>query len=449
MASSIQLKTAVPGPKSKALTAERDQWIARGVSKLTSIYVSRARGAVLEDVDGNSFLDFASGIGVTNLGHLAEPVISAMQEQMSKFLHTSFNVAPYEGAVKLAEKLAKLTPGKFAKKVFFANSGAEAVENAIKIARAHTKRQAVVCFEHAFHGRTYMAMSLTAKVKPYRIGFDPFCGEVYRTPFPYAYRAVGTGASVTAADIERVANECFARFEEMVNLQIAPEKLAAVIIEPVLGEGGFIAVPPTFIKKVREFCTTHGIVLIADEIQSGFGRTGTVFACEQLGIEPDLMTLAKGMGGGLPISAIVGKAEIMDAPVEGSIGGTYGGNPLSCAASLAVIDMLQDGKILSNAQQLGERLKARLDTWKNKYEFIGDVRGLGPMLAVEFVKTKMGKEPNKEMCTKLIKHSLENGVILLSAGSYGNAIRFLMPLTMSFEQLEEGLNVIEDGLKSL
>jgi 4-aminobutyrate aminotransferase / (S)-3-amino-2-methylpropionate transaminase / 5-aminovalerate transaminase len=444
-------KTEIPGPNSKKLVAERDQLIARGVSKIHPIFTAKAKGATLEDVDGNVFLDFSCGIGVTNIGHSTDIVKKAINEQTEKFLHTSFNVAPYEIALTLAKKLIEITPGKFPKKIFFANSGAEVVENAIKIARAYTKRQAIICFDHAFHGRTYMAMSLTSKANPYRYGFDPFCGEVYRAGFPYTYRATGTGAIVTEADRERVANEAFAKLEEMINYQITPEKCAAIIMEPVLGEGGFLPVPVSFFKKVRELCTKHGIVLIADEIQSGFGRTGSMFACssDQLNIEPDMMTMAKGLGGGLPISALMGRAEIMDAAVVGSIGGTYGGNPLSCATALAVINEFQTGKTLSHAKELGKKIEARLMSWREKYEVVGDVRGLGPMLAFELVKDKKSKEPHKEACGKLAKYCLENGVIILTAGSFANTVRLLMPLNTTFEQLEEGMNVIEAGIKTL
>lgn len=447
----ILKKTEIPGPKSKALMAEREKYISRGVTKIHPIFTAKAKGACLEDVDGNIFLDFGCGIGVTNLGHSSDPVLCAIKDQAGLFLHTSFNVAPYEGALTLAKKLTEITPGNFPKKVFFANSGAEAVENAIKIARAFTKRQAIVCFEHAFHGRTYMAMSLTAKVKPYRYGFDPFCPEVYRAPFPYAYRSSATGIKVTNTDKHRVADECFAKFEEIMNLQISPDKCAAVIIEPVLGEGGFLPAPLSFLKRIREFCTKNGILLIADEIQSGFGRTGSMFACseDQLNIEPDIMTLAKGLGGGLPISAVVGRAEIMDAPVEGSIGGTYGGNPLACSTALAVIKEFQEGPTLKHAKALGEKILSRLNQWQEQFEVVGDVRGLGPMLAFELVKDKKSKEPNKDGCGKLAKYCLENGVIILTAGSFGNSVRLLMPLNTSFEQLDEGLAVMEAGLKTL
>ena len=431
----IELKTKVPGPNSRALMERRYQHVARGLFHVSPVFAARAAGSFIEDVDGNLLLDFASGIGVINVGHCADGVVSAVCDQSKKNLHLAFNVTPYESYVELAQRLNAVTPGAFPKKTFLANSGAEAVENAIKIARAYTGRQAVICFDH---GRTYMAMTLTAKQK-YKVGFAPFNPEVYRAPFPYAYRwPSGSDAAV---------RECFAQFVELATSRLATNEIAAVIIEPVLGEGGFVPVPSEFFAKLREFCTAHKIVLIADEIQTGFGRTGTLFACEQLGVVPDLMTVAKGLGGGLPISAVVGRAEMMDAPVEGAIGGTYGGNPLACASALAVLQMMEDRAFLTRARGLGERLADRMSAWKSKYDFIGDVRGLGPMRAMEFVKPD--RAPDAERVKKLIQYSYENGLILMSAGTYGNVVRFLMPLTMSETELNMGLDVVEAGLKTL
>jgi 4-aminobutyrate aminotransferase/(S)-3-amino-2-methylpropionate transaminase len=440
---SIQLKTAIPGPKSQALMKERQTHVARGPFHTAPVFVARAHGALLEDADGNTFIDFAGGIGVVNTGHCAESVVKAVQEQVGKLVHGSFNVTPYESYIRLCEKLNRATPGKHAKKSFLANSGAEAVENAIKIARAHTKRQAVICFDHAFHGRTYMAMTLTSKSKPYKLGFGPYNPEVYRTAYPYAYRWP------TGSDPQRVSDECFAQFSELVISRIGgADQVAAVIIEPVLGEGGFIGAPPAFLKKLSEFCTANGIVFIADEIQSGFGRTGTLFACEQLGLVPDLITTAKGLGGGMPISAITGRAEIMDAPIEGGIGGTFGGNPVACAAALAVFDLMENGDILKRAKAVGEALATRLSQWASKYPVIGETRGLGPMRALELVKDQKTKEPNPELAKKIVKHCYERGVIIMTAGSYGNVVRILVPLVIEPAQLQEGLDVLEAGLKS-
>ena len=433
----IRLATAVPGPKSRALMERRRAAVARGPFHGTPVFVESAHGALLTDVDGNRFIDLASGIGVVNCGHTPAPVVEAVREQAGRILHASFNTTPYESYVALCERLNAAAPGAFAKKSFLANSGAEAVENAVKIARAHTGRPAVIAFEHAFHGRTWMAMSLTAKAKPYKYGFGALCSDVYRAPFPYPYRGPATAA------------EAFARFKEVATVQTAPSQVAAVIIEPVQGEGGFLPAPAEFLAALRSFCTEHGIVLIADEIQCGFGRTGTLFASEQLCFEPDIVTTAKGLGSGMPISAVTGRAEVMDAPVEGGIGGTFGGNPTAVAAALAVLDMLDGGEVLAQAKALGAALRARLDAWKRDHAAVGDVRGLGPMLAVELVKDRASKEPAPEAAKALVKHCYENGVVVLTAGSYGNCLRFLPPLVTTPAQLAEALDVVEAGLKKI
>ncbi len=398
---------------------------------------------MIEDVDGNHLVDLAAGIGVVNTGHCPTTVSSAVGHQAQELMHASFNVMPYEGYIRLAEKLNQKTPGAFAKKTFLANSGAEAVENAIKIARAFTGRQAVVCFDHAFHGRTYMAMTLTSKAKPYKQGFGPFNPEVYRMPYPYAYRWPST------SDENKVSEECFKTFEENVYAHISSTSVAAVIIEPVLGEGGFVPAPALFLKKLRDYCSQHGIVLIADEIQTAFGRTGTMFACEHSGLIPDLITTAKGLGGGMPISAVTGRAEMMDAPLEGGIGGTFGGNPVSCAAALAVFDLFEKGSILNQAKALGEKLKARLHAWKEKFQVIGDVRGLGPMLAIEVVRERTSKTPYPEAAKGLVKYCFEHGVIIMTSGTHGNVLRILAPLVIKENELDEALNVIEQGLKEI
>lgn len=439
----INLKTPVPGPKSVELMARREQFVARGPFHATPVFISKAEGVVIEDVDGNRFLDFASGIGVVNVGHAPASVVKAAQEAARRGLHAGFNVTPYEGYVEVSRRLCEAVPGAHPKKTLLVNSGAEAVENAVKIARAFTGRQAVVCFEHGFHGRTYMAMSLTSKVKPYKMGFGPFNSEVYRVPFPYAYRWPGT------SDPERVAAECFRRFEDVVASQIGPGSVAAVLIEPVLGEGGFVAAPKSFLAKLRDYCTANGIVLVADEIQSGFGRTGTLFACEQLGLAPDLMTLAKGLGGGLPIAAVVGRADVMDAPIVGAIGGTYGGNPVACASALAVLDLLREGPLLANARAIGATLEETLAGWKDLYPCVGDARGLGPMRAIELVCDRATKEPFREAAGRLARHCYEHGVIVLTAGTYGNVIRLLVPLIITAAELKEGLDVIEAGLRKI
>ena len=439
----IRLKTSVPGPKSRELMALRTKYVARGPFHATPVFMAGANGARIEDVDGNRFIDFAAGIGVANVGHAPEPVVRAVVEQAARCLHAGFNVTPYQGYVELAKRLCEATPGSHAKKALLVNSGSEAVENAVKIARSFTKRQAIICFDHGFHGRTYMAMSLTSKVKPYKIGFGPFNSEVYRVPFPYAYRWPGS------SEPKRVAQECFRRFEEIIGSQVAPGNVAAVIIEPVLGEGGFVPAGKPFLRKLREYCSANGIVFIADEIQTGFGRTGTLFACEQLDIVPDLMTLAKGLAAGLPIAAVLGRAKIMDAPMEGGIGGTYGGNPVACAAAIAVLDMFKDGSLLAHARGLGKIMERRLSGWKRRFKSIGDVRGMGPMRALELVRDRAAKEPHREAAAKLVRYCYEHGVIVLSAGTYGNVIRLLAPLSISAAELNEGLDVMEAGLESL
>ena len=435
----IRLQTPLPGPRSRELMALRERFVARGPFHATPIFLARAEGARLEDVDGNTLIDFASGIGVVNVGHAPPSVVAAVCEQAGRFLHAGFNVTPYEGYARLCERLCALAPGRGPKKALLVNSGAEAVENAVKIARAATGRPRIVCFEHGFHGRTYMAMSLTAKEKPYKEGFGPFCPEVTRVPFPYCYRWPGTD------DPERVSEECFRALAAVVT----PERTAAVVIEPVLGEGGFVPAPPAFLRKLRAYCSEHGIILVADEIQSGFGRTGTLFAAEQLGFEPDLVTMAKGLGGGLPLAAVVGRAELMDAPAVGGIGGTYGGNPVACAAALAVLDLFADGSLLERSRRIGEVLAARLEAWRSRFPRIGDARGLGPMRALEFVRDRATKEPDKEAAGALARWCWERGLVVLTAGTHGSVVRLLVPLPVSDGDLAEGLAIMEAGLEDL
>ena len=429
----IKLKTQIPGPKSVALMTRRRAAVARGPFHGTPVFVDRAEGALITDVDGNILIDLAAGIGVVNTGHAPAKLVKAIKDQAERLLHGSFNVTPYESYVALCEKLNALTPGQFAKKSFLANSGAEAVENAIKIARAHTGRPAVIAFEHAFHGRTFMAMTLTAKEKPYKTGFAPFNSDVHRAPFPYPYR----GTSSEAA---------FAAFTGLA-AKVGNGNIAAVIIEPVLGEGGFIPAPAEFLAKLNAHCAEHGIVLIADEIQSGFGRTGTLYASEQLGFTPDLILSAKGLGGGLPISAVTGRAEIMDAPIEGGIGGTFGGNPVAVASALAVLESFADGALLKRSQELGRSVRGTLLAWKEKHPIVGDVRGLGPMLAFELVKDRATKEANPDAAKALVKFCYERGVVIMTAGTYGNCVRLLFPLVITDEQLAEAFEVLEAGLK--
>jgi 4-aminobutyrate aminotransferase/(S)-3-amino-2-methylpropionate transaminase len=439
----IRLKTSIPGPHSQSLAARRSGAVPRGVSQLTPIFVSKAEGAVVEDVDGNQFLDLAGGIGCLNAGHRAPAVAAALHQQVDRHLHTCFMVTPYESYVKLAEKLNALAPGKSPKKTLFLNSGAEAVENAIKIARAWTKRPAVICFEDAFHGRTLLTLSLTSKTHPYKAGFEPFASDIYRVPFAYCYRC---SYSLKYPDCKL---HCARQLEDTFRRVVAAESVAAIIVEPVLGEGGFAAPPLDWLGAVHEICRKHGILLIADEVQTGFGRTGKMFACEHYGVEPDLIVSAKSLGGGLPLGAVTGSAEIMDNTGPGSLGGTFGGNPLACEAGLAVIETLEKDKLFDRAMRLGELFRRRALTWKKRFPIVGDVRGLGAMQAMELVSAADGRMPNADATKALTKYAYEHGVLLVTAGTCGNVVRVLMPLVMTDEQMDEALDVIESGLAAL
>ncbi len=437
----IRLKTEIPGPASRALTERRTAAVPRGVYASAPIFVRHAEGAVLEDVDGNRYIDLAGGIGTINVGHRNPRVLQALRTQLDAFLHLCFSVTGYEGYVNLAERLNALTPGRFPKKTLLVNSGAEAVENAVKIARAHTGRPAVLCFEDAFHGRTMLGLSLTSKTHPYKQGFGPFLPDVYRIPYglPAASR-LSERAPMSRKDVEQLLNHTFRRV-------VAAESIAAVIVEPVLGEGGFVVPPAGFLPALTDICRRHGIVLIADEVQTGFGRTGELFACTLFGIEPDLILTAKSLGGGLPLAGITGRAEIMDAPVPGGIGGTFGGNPASCAAALAVIEEFADGSLLARARLLGESFQQRAYTWQRQHPFIADVRGLGAMQAIEFVDRDGA--PWALPAKKLAQHCLRSGVVVLTAGTYDNVIRLLMPLVISGDQFGEALDVMESGLNTV
>ncbi|MGH9316404.1 MAG: 4-aminobutyrate--2-oxoglutarate transaminase [Thermoanaerobaculia bacterium] len=437
MPRSIVLKTAVPGPASAALGERRVQNVPRGIAHWTPIFAARAEGALVEDVDGNRFIDFAGGIGTLNVGHANPSVVQAATEQLTRLTHTAFSVAMYEGYVALAEKLNRVTPGAFPKKTLLANSGAEAVENAVKIARHFTGREAAVVFEHAFHGRTLLTMSMTSKVRPYKFGFGPFAPEIYRLPYPTASR----GPSAEAR-----ANGAGAALEEFFSVHVAAEKVACVVLELVLGEGGFLVAPPDYVKTLERFCREHGVLLVIDEIQTGFGRTGKMFACEHYGIAPDLITMAKSLGGGLPIAAVTGRAEIMDSPQAGGLGGTYGGNPVACAAALASIEFLERHRLAERAEAIGRTVRERFLRLADRLPFIGDVRGLGAMQAMELVKDRAAKEPDKERTNRVIRKAYENGLILISAGTHGNVIRTLMPLVISDDQLQEGLDALEYAL---
>jgi 4-aminobutyrate aminotransferase / (S)-3-amino-2-methylpropionate transaminase / 5-aminovalerate transaminase len=435
----IQIRTEIPGPRSRALMARRETAIPRGPSNATPVFAARADGAVIEDVDGNRYLDFAGGIGCLNIGHRSPRVLSAIREQLEKHLHLCFAVTPYESYVAVAEKLNSLTPGKFAKKTMLVNSGAEAIENSIKIARAYTKRPGVICFEDAFHGRTLLAMSLTSKTHPYKAGFEPFASDVYRIPFAYPYRGESGATAETFAH----------HLENAFKRSVAPESVAAVIAEPVLGEGGFVVPPHDYFKIVQDICRKHGILFIADEVQTGFARTGKWFASEHFGIEPDLITMAKSMGGGMPIAAVTGRAEVMDAPGVGGLGGTYCGHPVSCAATLAAIETIEKDGLLARSTAIGKQFEARARRWQQKWSLVGDVRGLGGMCAIELVRNAGTREPADSETKEITRYCYEHGLILITAGTFNNVIRILVPLVVTDEQFDEGLSVIEAALASV
>jgi 4-aminobutyrate aminotransferase/(S)-3-amino-2-methylpropionate transaminase len=416
--------------------ARREAAVPRGPYHATPIFVAKAEGAVIEDVDGNRFIDFAGGIGCLNMGHRHPGVLAAIREQMEKYLHVCFSVTPYEGYIAVAEKLNALAPGKFPKKTFIINTGAEAVENAIKIARAYTKRPAVVCFEDAFHGRTLLALSLTSKTHPYKAGFAPFASDIYRIPFAYLYRAE---KGATAESFAQHLEDAFKRV-------VAPESVAAVIAEPVLGEGGFVVPPRNYFQILHNICRKHGIVFIADEVQSGIARTGKWFASEHFGIEPDLITTAKSLGGGMPIAAVTGRAEIMDAPGIGGLGSTFAGNPLSCVAALAAIDAIEKDGLLARSTAIGKRFEEKARSWQKKWPLVGDVRGLGGMCAIELVRNAETREPADTETKEIAHYCYEHGLITITAGTYNNIMRILVPLAISDEQFDEGMSVLETAL---
>jgi len=441
--STILLKTTVPGPKSLELMKRRDAAVPRGPYHSTPIFAARAEGAMIEDVDGNRYIDFAGGIGCLNMGHRAEPVTAAVKDQLEKYLHLCFSVTPYEPYVAVAEKLNALAPGRFPKKTFIVNTGAEAVENAVKIARAYTKRSAVICFEDAFHGRTLLAMSLTSKSNPYKAGFAPFATDIYRVPYAYCYRC-SYGLTYPSCGVS-----CAQHLEDTFRRVVPADAVAAVILEPVLGEGGFVYPPKEFFPIVRDICRKHGIVLIVDEVQSGLGRTGKFFAVEHYGIEPDLILTAKSLGGGLPIAAVTGRAEIMDAPAVGGLGSTFAGNPLSCAAALASIDMIENGGLLDRAMAMGKHFEIRARAWQKKWPMIGDVRALGGMCAIELVRNSETREPADAETKDIAHYCYEHGLITITAGTYNNVMRILVPLTITDAQLDEGLAVLEAAISSV
>ncbi|HET6150413.1 MAG TPA: 4-aminobutyrate--2-oxoglutarate transaminase [Polyangia bacterium] len=411
----------------------RRKAVLDGVTTAHPIFLERASGSTITDVDGNTFLDFTGGIGVMNVGHTRAEVVAAVQQQAERCTHACFQVVGYEGYVAVAEALCRLMPGDFEKRALLITTGAEAVENAIKIARGYTRRGAVLCFEHGYHGRTLLTLTLTGKALPYKAGFGPYAPDIYRLPFPYSYR-----------DGDRPRDP----IEVALKTEVRPEDLAAVILEPVLGEGGFLVAPAPFVAELRAFCDRHGIVLIADEIQSGFGRTGTMFASQQLDMRPDLMTVAKSIAGGLPLAGVVGRATIMDAIPPGGTGGTFGGNPVACAAALQAMALLETEIASGRPAAVGRRIQERMQRIARDVPLIGDVRGLGPMQAIELVRDRTTREPAATETLQVIAEARARGVLLLSAGTHGNVVRFLVPLTVPDDLLDEGLDVIEQALRA-
>ena len=415
------------------LQERRKNAIPRGVSNSLAIYADRASNAELWDVEGKRYIDFGTGIAVLNTGHLHPRVKEAVAKQLDRFIHTCFQVTPYESYVALAERLNELAPGRTPKKTIFLSTGAEAIENAIKIARFHTKRSAVIAFSGGFHGRTLACISLTGKVQPYKAGFGPMMPEVYHLPFPMTYHGVTVEQSMQALEL-------------LFKADIDPARVAAIVIEPVLGEGGFYVAPAELLRKLRAVCDQHGIVLIVDEIQTGFARTGRMFAIEHAGVEPDLMTIAKSVASGVPLSAVIGKADIMDAPGPGGLGGTYAGSPLACAAGLAVLDVIREEQLLNRAQHIGHFMTSRLKGLQVRFPAIGEVRALGAMVAIELVKNCSADQPDADLAKALVQAAARRGLILLSCGVYGNVIRFLAPLTISDALLKEGFHTFEQAL---
>jgi 4-aminobutyrate aminotransferase / (S)-3-amino-2-methylpropionate transaminase / 5-aminovalerate transaminase len=431
---SIELRTEVPGPRSLAILERKQRVVAGPLVEVFPIVAAEAHGARLTDVDGNTFIDFTGGVGCLNVGHSQPKVVEAAQEQLSRFSHTDFTIVPYEPYVELAERLLERAPFSRPAKAAFFNAGTEAVENAVKFARAYTKRPAVIAFEGAFHGRTLLSLSLTSKTHPYKAGLGPFSPEVYRVPFANDYR--GPDARTALEALERT-----------LVTQVAAETVAAIVVEPVQGEGGFVVAPPEFMEGIRRICDDNGIVMVVDEVQTGFGRTGKLFAIEHYDVEPDLITIAKSIAAGLPLSGVLGRAEIMDAPGPGAVGGTYVGNPVAQAAALAVLDVIDEEGVLAHGVAIGETIRARMTAWQDRFDEIGDVRGLGAMLAIELVHDRGSKNPAPELVNAVCEDAFRNGLLILQAGVYSNVVRVLCPLTITDPELEEALGVWERALE--
>ncbi|MGA8941287.1 MAG: 4-aminobutyrate--2-oxoglutarate transaminase [Thermoactinomyces sp.] len=440
--SSARLKK-LPGQQSLEFHARRQEAVPPGPYHVAPLYVQSAKGAIITDVDGNRIIDFAAGIGMQNIGHCHPKVVQAIQEQAARSIHSCFHVMPYEGYIELAEKLNQIVPGNWKKKTMFANSGAEAVENAVKIARKATGRSCVLSFERGFHGRTLLTLSLTSKVNPYKAGFGPFAPDTYKLPYPDYYRAP---ANMSREEVDR---EILRQIEDLFIKEVQPESVAAIILEPVQGEGGFIMPSSRFVQGIRRICDQYGIAMIADEIQTGFGRTGKMFAMEHYGVAADIVTMSKSIAAGMPLSAVTGRADWMDAPETGQLGGTFAGSPISCAAALAVLEVLEEERLADRAQAIGKRMTEAFAQMQNRYSIIGDVRGLGAMTAIELVEDRRTKKPASETAGRIVKKCWENGLLILSAGMYSNVLRFLPPLTIPDSQLEEGLQILEKSISEL
>ncbi|MFN8062819.1 MAG: aminotransferase class III-fold pyridoxal phosphate-dependent enzyme, partial [Vicinamibacterales bacterium] len=440
----IRVETPIPGPRAQAVLARRRAAVPAGLGKATEVVVERAEGGLVHDVDGNTLIDFAGGIGMLAVGHSPQPVVHAIENQSRKFIHVCALVASYEPYVALAELLNDITPGTFAKKTIFANSGAESVENAVKLSRKYTGRAAVVCFEGGYHGRTLLTLSLTSKYNLFKSGFGPFAPEIVRLPLPNVYR---TPAGMTE---DEYVDFAIRQLDHAMVAQVDPSAVAAMLIEPVQGEAGFVPVPARFLARIRELCDQHGIVMIADEVQCGFGRTGRLFAVEHYGIVPDLIVSAKSLGGGMPISAVTGRAEIMDAAHLGGIGGTYGGSPVACAAAIEAVTLIRRPEFLAHARRLGEVMREVMLGWQAQWPMVGDVRGLGPMMLVELVQDRVSKVPaSMDDTLSVVRGAVARGVIVMRAGLYSNCVRLLPPLTMPEDMLREGLDVLGASIASV
>jgi 4-aminobutyrate aminotransferase/(S)-3-amino-2-methylpropionate transaminase len=433
---SIELKTEIPGPRSREVLARLEASVSSALAITIPVVAAEGHGATITDVDGNTFLDFTGGVGCLNVGHAHPHVTEAVQEQAARFLHTDYTIVPYEIYADVAERLIAAAPFAGPAKAAFFNAGTEAVENAVKFARAYTGRPAVIAFEGAFHGRTLLSLTLTSKTHPYKAGLGPFAPEVYRVPFPYEYRGVDS-------------NEALAALRRALDTQVAAETVAAIVVEPVQGEGGFVVAPPEFLRGLREICDEHGIVLVVDEVQTGFGRTGRMFAIEHSGIEPDLLVVAKSIAAGLPLSGVLGKAAIMDAPGDGGVGGTYVGNPVALAAAAAVLDVIADEGLVERADRIGDTIRGRMQEWQRRHAQIGDVRGLGAMLAIELVEDPVSKRPAPELASAVTEAAAERGLLLLKAGTYSNCIRVLCPLVIGDSELDEALAAWGEALDAV